>query len=113
MFLAHWKRGNGNGTDRGLFPVLGLRSEMDRLFDSFLRDPTFAGEMKKSLGAWSPSVDFSETEKEFVVRAEMPGIDAQDLDLSIVDGALVISGEKKGESEKSEKDYHFTESYYG
>ena len=113
MFLTTWKKGNGNGPN-AIFPMLGLRSEMDRLFDSFLREPF--GSLTTRMGdvaAWTPAVDLSETEKEYTVRAEVPGIDPKQIEVSISDNVLTIAGEKKEKTEKKEKNYHFSESYYG
>ena len=95
-------------------PLVALRSEMDRLFDTFLREPLgaidwpFGGQ-----GKWSPTVDISESDEEIVVRAELPGIDPQDLDVSISGNQLVLSGEKKESTEHKEKDFCHSESRYG
>jgi len=114
MSLIPWRNkagGNGNGS---LSHVAELRTEMDRLFDSFLRDP-FAG-MGDGFGqlkAWAPALDIAEDEKEVTVRAEVPGVDPKDLDLTVQGDQLVISGEKKESSEKKDKDFYHVESRYG
>ena len=95
-------------------PVEGLRKEMDRLFNSFLREPL--GRIDWPLGApikWSPAIDLSEDDKEFVVRAELPGIDPKDLDVSVVGNQVVLRGEKKESSEHKGKGFCQTESRYG
>jgi HSP20 family protein len=89
-------------------------SEMNRLFDSFFRDPF--GSMGESLGnltAWSPSLDVAETDDEVTVRAEIPGADPKDIDVSVEGNRLVISGEKKESSEKKEQSFYQRETYCG
>jgi HSP20 family protein len=88
-----------------------MRSEMDRLWDTFLE-----GRPRRGLdeeGRRLPSVDVSETKSDIVVKAELPGMDPKDLDISLSDGSLVIKGEKKQEKEEKEENYHFIERSYG
>ena len=68
---------------------------MDRLFDSFLREPLAAMDWPFKERAWAPSVDVAETDREVIVRAEVPGIDPKDLDVTISGNQLILSGEKK------------------
>ena len=62
---------------------------------------------------WLPDLDVSETDKEFIVRAEIPGIEKDDIDITLTDGLLTIKGEKKHENEEKEEDYYFVERRYG
>ncbi len=62
---------------------------------------------------WSPSVDIAEDEKEYVVRAELPGLKKEDVNVSFEDGLLTISGERKQEQEQKERKYHRVECSYG
>lgn len=88
-----------------------MRRDMDRLWDSFLEGtPRRRGEER---GEWLPSLDVSETKNELVVKAEVPGMDAKDIDISLSDGVLTIKGEKKQEKEEKEADYHLIERSYG
>lgn len=86
-----------------------LHEEMDDLFDSFFRglDRPFFG-----YKTW-PAIDIAETEHEFVVKAEVPGCKADDIDISVHGSTLTISGEKKQEEEKKEKGYYHVERSYG
>jgi HSP20 family protein len=114
MSLIPW-RNKPRASDRGeLLPLVTLRSEMDRLFDTFLREP-FAG-VDWPLWAsekWSPAIDVAENEKELTVRAELPGIDPKDLEVTVTGNQLVLSGEKKESSEQTEKDFYHSETRYG
>ena len=86
-----------------------LHGEMDDLFDGFFRglDRPFAG-----YKAW-PAIDVAEEENAIVVRAEVPGCKADDINISVHDNVLTISGEKKLSEEKKEKGYYHVESSYG
>ncbi len=86
-----------------------LRREMDRLWEDF-----FGGkELVSTEGAWIPAVDVSETKDAIVVKAEIPGMDPKDIDLSFSGDTLIIKGEKKQESEEKEENYHRIETRYG
>lgn len=62
---------------------------------------------------WLPDLDISETEKEIIVRAEVPGIEKDDIDITLTDGLLTIKGEKKHEDEEKNENYHRVERRYG
>ena len=62
---------------------------------------------------WVPAFDISENDKEYVVTAEVPGMDAKDLDVSLSDGILTVKGEKKQEKEDKGENYHRVERSYG
>jgi len=102
MTLVRFNRGNRGDLAR-------LHGEMDDLFDSFFRglDRPFSG-----YKAW-PAIDVAEQENEIVVRAEVPGCKADDIDISVHGNVLTISGEKKLSEEKKEKGYYHVESAYG
>ncbi len=86
-----------------------LHGEMDDLFGGFFRgfDGPFAG-----YKAW-PAIDVAEEEDAIIVRAEVPGCKADDIDISVHGNVLTISGEKKLSEEKKEKGYYHVESTYG
>jgi HSP20 family protein len=87
-----------------------VRRQMDRLWDSFLE----GGLRRRSEeGEWLPSLDVAETKSELVVKAEAPGMDPKDIDISLSDGVLTIKGEKRQEKEEKEADYHLIERSYG
>jgi HSP20 family protein len=62
---------------------------------------------------WSPAVDIYETENELVLKADLPEVDSKDVDVRVENQTLTISGERKFESEKSEKGFHRIERSYG
>ncbi len=88
-----------------------MRREMDRLWDSFFE----RGIRRKpeEVSDWFPSLDVSETKNDLVIKAEVPGMEPKDIDISLSDGVLTIKGEKKQEREEKEEDYHLIERSYG
>jgi HSP20 family protein len=88
-----------------------MRNEIDRLWDSFLE----VGSRRRGEDGneWYPSLDIAETKNEVVVKAELPGMDPKDINVSLSDGMLTIKGEKKQEREEKEENYHLVERSYG
>lgn len=86
-----------------------LHNEMDDLFDGFFRglDKPFAG-----YKAW-PTIDVAEQDDAIIVRAEVPGCKPEDIDISVYNKTLTISGEKKETTEENDKGYYHMESVYG
>ncbi|KPK30741.1 MAG: molecular chaperone [Nitrospira bacterium SG8_3] len=88
-----------------------FRSEMDGLFDRFFDWRPFDLSIRKS--EWMPAVDVSETPKQIVVKAEIPGMEAKDIDILLNGRVLTLKGEKKTEQEEKEENYHKVERSYG
>ena len=85
-------------------------TEMNRLFGDL-----FGGDGTPALltSEWAPPLDVAETEDAILVKAEVPGLDPSDLDVSLKDGVLTIRGEKKSEREEKGKDFHRVERTFG
>jgi HSP20 family protein len=64
-------------------------------------------------GDWTPAFDVSETEKDLVVEAEVPGMGKEDVTVTFADGLLTVKGEKKIEKEEKKENYHLTERCFG
>lgn len=88
-----------------------MQREMDRLFDRLLGTER-AGEVGR-LGLWMPSIESYTKEGKLFIKAELPGVDPKDLDVTIDDRELVIKGERKAEKDEKEKDYTYREISYG
>ena len=69
------------------------------------------GNVKKV--AWAPSADISETDKEYLIRAELPAVKKEDVEVTFEDGMITIKGERKQQKEEKSEKYHRTESFYG
>lgn len=91
--------------------LMRLRREMDSLFDRFLDWRPFGGE--GAVSVWRPVLDVSETPKEVVIKAELPGMDPKEIDISLRDNVLTLKGERKQEKEQKDEDYHRVERSYG
>jgi len=92
----------------GFAPLFNFRRELDRLFnDRFGQQGGFA--------AWNPAVDVREDNNNIFLDVELPGIKPEDVDLSVDNGILTISGEKSSETKENKEDqhYHTIERSYG
>lgn len=117
--LIPWKR------DESRLPVrrrqeedtfFDLRSQMNRMFDEFFEQPfglnSFFGETSM-VREFTPSVDVNETDKDIRVIAELPGMEPEDIDISLDRNALRIRGEKRADKEEKGKHYYRVERSYG
>jgi HSP20 family protein len=92
---------------------------MDDLFDRMLpalygrRLAAGAGAGQDGERSWMPSTDISETEQEYLIRAELPAVKKQDLHVTAEDGRLTIAGERRQESTSKDERVHRMESSYG
>jgi len=96
-------------------PFLSLHRDINRLFEEAFRGISLPSSMSGRFGdfvgaAW-PKLEVAETEKQIVISAEVPGIDQNDIELTYVDGSLILRGETKSETEDKER--KFSERYYG
>ena len=98
MKLIQYERPSLAGFGFGRWP--SLQDELDHLFESPLR-------------SWAPALDVHEDKDNFVVRTELPGLKRDDIDVSLQDGALIISGERKAETVQEGVEVHRRERYYG
>ena len=89
-----------------------LRREVDSMYDRFF-EPDFLPSTLFGKGKWGPKLDISEGRKDIIVKAEIPGIEAKDLDISIDGRRLNIRGEKKQEQTEEEETYYRIERSYG
>ena len=97
-----------------------FRGEMDRLFDRF-GFPSLR-RMFDTEPAWrpwstsrfsAPPIDLSEEENAYKITAELPGLDAKDVDISVTGDRLILKGEKRQDKEERDKSYYFSERSYG
>ena len=98
-------------TRRPMRNLFSLHNEIGRIFGdlfSLHEDGTDAKET-----AWIPTVDISETENGYEIRAELPGVSENDVNISVSDNVLTIKGEKRTEEASDGKNYHRVERRYG
>jgi len=99
----------------------GLQGQMNRLVSDFFSGssliPEFFSEpisqISEKIAAFVPNVNVSRGEKEWLVTAELPGMDEKDIEISLTRDTLTIRGEKKQSHDKTEGVYHYVESSYG
>jgi len=98
-----------------LATLADFRNEMNRLFEGFFSRPLPAMTWFDTVepGQWLPTVDMSENERQIHVRVELPGIDPKDVDVSVSEDRLVISGEKTSETDASGAGWTHRESRCG
>ena len=86
-----------------------MRSEMDRIWDRFSKDVS-ASTFKQD---WNPSLNLAETEDSLVAELEVPGINPEDINVSVTGEMLKVTGDKKQEANREGKNYHVAERVYG
>jgi len=94
---------------RPLRELSNLRREMDDLWRNLTGEKEFLP-MKEE---WMPAVDVSETKDSLIVKAEIPGMESKDIDISLSGDLLTIKGEKKQKTEEKKENYHRIETRYG
>ena len=112
MVMDRWRPG------RGLIPWRPFMEieEMERRFEDIFARPFLPAVWRRiptvEMG-WAPAIEVFEKEDRFVVKAELPGMREEDIDVSVVGDTLTIKGERKAESEVKEEDYYCCERSYG
>ncbi len=107
----------------GMSPFRGRRgfydpqSEMNRMFDdmfgSLMRRPGSQHRTAQQLTEWAPAIDVVTRDGDLVIRAELPGVKQEDVEITLHNNVLTISGERKAEQEEERGGYHVRERRYG
>jgi HSP20 family protein len=98
---------------RGIGFFSDFERSMDDLFGRFLGGSVMPISVAGMENAFSPRMDVKETKGALTVTAELPGMNQEEIDVSVHDGVLTISGEKRVGQEEHGTDYHFVERSYG
>lgn len=97
--------------------TVDMMQEMERHFeDMFGRSmmfPAMLGQVRGREGTWMPALDMIEKDDKFIVKAEVPGMKKEEIDVAVTGDTLTIKGERKTESEAKEEQYHLSERSYG
>jgi HSP20 family protein len=101
-----WKRNKNHDAKE-------LRREFDNMYDRFFEPDFLPSTYPFDKGKWGPTLDISEGRKDITIKAEIPGIEAKDFDISIDGRRLDIRGEKKQEQTEKEETYYRVERSYG
>jgi len=108
-YLTRWQRPELSAW-QGFGRLTDLRDEIDRLFESPLAELTRTSQL---LSAWNPAVDLFEDKDNFILSAELPGMKKDDIELSLHDGSLSISGERKAEDKYQDAEVYRAERFFG
>src|ERR1043166_2576232 len=86
--------------------------EMDDLLTRFQRGYAPSAGVA-AVTEWAPSVDIDETDKEYIVKADLAGVKKEDVKIDVQNGVLTVSGERKFEKEEKDRKHHRVERAYG
>jgi HSP20 family protein len=93
-----------------------MRSNMDRMMERFFEDP-FSGNApawsQRNGGAWNLALDVAEDADHYIVKASVPGLNPEDIEITLANNVLTIKGETKEEKESKEINWHVRERRYG
>jgi HSP20 family protein len=96
--------------------IFQLNNDFNRIFESFFENPWSLrpfDAFEANLNDFMPRLDVNETDKEMIVSVELPGMDEKDIQISLEEGVLTISGEKKIEKQEKSHSFHRMERSYG
>ncbi|MCB0345208.1 MAG: Hsp20/alpha crystallin family protein [Bdellovibrionales bacterium] len=113
--LAPW-HSQSRGQKTELAPFFSLQNEMNRLFNDVFSGFSMEPFSKRGAAAtvFSPSIDVTEKEDKLLVKAELPGIDEKDIDITLTNDHLVIKGQKREEHEEiGDNDRRYVERSFG
>ncbi len=110
MSIIHWKSNMVPVQRRGVSPMGILQEEINQLFDDLFGAPQSAPAFERN---WAPVMDIVEKDKGYSLHAELPGMDANDLQLEVSEGILTLKGEKKAHKEENEGSYMRRETTHG
>ena len=105
MFLVKHKRNRDNDLD--------FYRSFDNLFTSFWDDSNWLYDYDQDSTVWTPRTDIEETENEYIVKSEVPGLKNKDISITLDNGVLTIKGERKREEKKKGHHKSYMERSYG
>lgn len=110
MTLTRWRR--PEATYWAPFQHLSsLREDIDRLFETNFGD--FTRDSQQFLSGWLPAIDLYEDTENLIVRAELPGMKKEDIDISLHNGVLSLAGERRDEAKYQEAETYRSERFLG
>ena len=90
-----------------------IQNEMNRLFNTFFDQPNQTGRSNGTMRRWLPPMDLIETADHYVLRADLPGLSDEDVNVQLEDNMLTISGERKAEHQREQEGYYRLERAFG
>jgi HSP20 family protein len=108
-YLTRWQQPETAGWS-GIGRLSSLRDEIDRLFEAPLAE---LARSTQWLSGWSPALDVYEEKDNFIVKAELPGMKKEDIEVALHEGNVTISGERKGKEQHKDADVYRSERFVG
>lgn len=94
--------------------INSIRGDMEKLVDSFFgHNGSLLRKEGKEMGTWSPSIEIIESDKDYTIKADLPGLEAKDVEVEATPNSLSIKGEHKSEKEEKKDNYYYCERSYG
>ena len=93
--------------------LTSLQNEMNRLFNTFFDTPATPGNGGGVMRRWVPAMDLVESEDHFILRADLPGLSEEDVNIELEDNVLTVTGERKTEHEDKKEGYYRVERSFG
>lgn len=117
MDLIPWRnKGRASGQPvEAERPLASLRDEVEGIFDRFMRDPwgtSLSGLFPIATGGF-PQLDLTESDSDVVVRAELPGVRSDEVQVDVTGDVLRLCGEKTSETERNERGQYYSERQFG
>ena len=115
MVMQRWRPGREVIPWRPIRQIDQVFDDMERQFEEVFDRPFFPVTWKREphIRAWSPAMEVVEKENEYLLKAELPGMKKDDIDISVEEDTLIIKGERRAEEEKKGEGYHLCERCYG
>lgn len=110
MAITRWKPERELSTWSPFRDLLNMQKELGRVFDGLFTDYDTEGSFAAT---WAPRVDVVERKDSYVIKAELPGVDKNDVKITLQENVLTIRGEKKQEKEEKDSNMHRIERSYG
>jgi len=110
MALIRFKPENEISTWSPFRDLVNMQREVGRLFDGLFNESDGDGNFVTS---WSPRADVSENNESYVIKVELPGVNKNDVKITLHEKILTIKGEKKQEKEEKDRNFHRVERSYG
>lgn len=109
----HHRRGSELDVRRDTDPILRLQREMNRMFETFFDNPFGAMRSMEGFEGFAPNIDVYETDREIRMDVELSGMDEKDIDISLRNNILTISGKRENEETEKDKSYYRHERSFG
>lgn len=112
MDLIPWRNKNRTPMTALERPLSSFRAEIDNLFDRFFREPWGGSGLLSGAGMF-PQLDMAESDNDVTIRAEVPGVRPEDVQIEVTGNLLKLSGEKSEQKEEKGRDYLCSERQFG